>query len=264
MTEAAKGADVDTGTVEGIAGTSFKTPEELAAGYLSLEKKLGEQGSELGNIRKERDTLSGHAETLASLLKENLTKGKTPEKAEVTTDYGKEMASAKAELKKLDPTDDDYVERQADLVDKIANLAAAAQHEKTLGAAGKMFKDELSERDVKAAQQRFFDDNPTFNTPEMQARIKEYVSKDRTGMSDPLAAFREIQRDDAAAEAKRLADENAELLKRVNLAKGTDSTGKVIVKGQSPGQSKTNQPKLTGKDLDAGALNALRASRGEA
>lgn len=77
----------------------------------------------------------------------------------------------------------------------------------------------------------------------------------------PVCFFRgllEIQRDEIAVETKRLMDENAEYKKRLNLAKGTEETGKVIVKGQSPGQS-TQQPKATGKDLDAGMMAALKA-----
>lgn len=70
-----------------------------------------------------------------------------------------------------------------------------------------------------------------------------------------------IQRDEIAVETKRLMDENTEYKKRLNLAKGTEETGKVIVKGQSPGQS-TQQPKATGKDLDAGMAAALKAERG--
>lgn len=248
-----------------IGGTGFKTPEELATGYLNLQKKLGEQGSELGNLRKDHDGLRSQAEVLAMTLKEQLSKGeKTSAKPEPTTDYGKELASVEKEIQELDPVSDGYQKTLASLVSKATRLAAADQHEKTLGAAGDLFKKELTERDVKSSQQAFYDANPTFQDPAMQARIKEYIAKDKTGMSDPLSAFREIQRDDIAAEAKVALDENAELKKRLNLAKGTDETGKVIVKGQSPGQSKTNQPKLSGKDLDAGALAALRASRGEA
>jgi len=253
--------NVDAGT-EGIAGTPFKTPEALAEGYANLKALHDKQANELGTIRKEHDGLKSTAETLANVLKETMTKGQQPAaKAEATVDYGKEIAAAKTELKKLDPTDDEYSSKQAELVDRIATLAATAQHEKTLKAAGDMFKGELSERDVKAAQEAFHRENPTFNTPEMQARIKEYIAKDRTGMSDPLSAFREIQRDEAAATAKALAEENAEYKKRLDLAKGTDETGKVIVKGQSPGQSKTNQPKATGKDLDAGMAAALKTAR---
>jgi hypothetical protein len=53
------------------------------------------------------------------------------------------------------------------------------------------------------AQQKFLDENPSFNTPEMQARIQEYIARDKTGMADALSAFREIERDDARTEAAK-------------------------------------------------------------
>jgi hypothetical protein len=242
-----------------IPGTSYKSVDDLIKGHTSLKEMSDRQANELGETKKGYAGLQSQAETLANLLKENLTKSDKATKAEPADDYGKQIAAVKTELKALDPVSEDFVSKQADLVDRLAHLAAAAQHEKTLGAAGKLFKDELSERDVKAAQQRFYDENPTFNTPDMQAKIKEYIAKDKTGMSDPLSAFYQIQRDETAALAKQNADENAELKKRLNLAKGTDETGKVIVKGQSPGQSKTNQTKVTGKDLDAGMMERLKA-----
>jgi len=161
------------------------------------------------------------------------------------------------QIQKLDPMAADYQKTLASLVSKSQKLAAADQHGKTLSAAAELMKKELSERDVKAAHDRFYADNPTFNTPEMQAKIKEYIAKDPTGMSDPLSAFREIERDEIAAKAKALAEENAEYKKLIDLNKGKDEAGKVIVKGQSPGQSPTPPQKVTGKDLDAGMKAAL-------
>lgn len=251
------------GTVEGqavedkgIAGTGFKTPEELAAAFIkeqgqrtNLEKKLGEQGSELGSTRKQ-------AETLANTLKEVLTKKEAAAKP-AGIDYDTELAGVQKQIQDLDPMTEGYQKTLSDLVAKATKLAATSQHEKTLNAAGEMMKKELSDRDVKAQTKAFHDANPTFNTPEMQARIKEYLANDRTGMSDPLVAFREIERDDARAQLKQISDQNAEMQRALDLTKGKNETGKVIVKGQSP-QAVTKQPtNLTGKDRDAAMAEAL-------
>jgi hypothetical protein len=204
--------------------------------------------------------LKGQAETLATILKENLVKGQTPAAAQPqAVDYGTEIAAVEKQITELDPMSDGYQRTLAQLVAKSNKLTALSTKEEVLKASHDVFTKELSERDIKAAHQKFYDENPTFNTPETQAKIKEYIAKDKTGMSDSLSAFREIQRDELAIETKRLADENAEYRKRLNLAKGTDETGKVIVKGQSPGQSQTQQPKATGKDLDAGMLARLKS-----
>jgi chromosome segregation ATPase len=257
--EGTAGTDGQGGAEQGIAGTSFKSPEELAAAYLSetnqranLEKKLGEQGNELGSLRKQ-------TETLATTLKEAF--GKKAEPAAKGPDYTTELSKIEQEIQSLDPMADGYQKTLSTLVSKATKMAAMDQHEKTLNAAGEMMKKELSTRDTQAQTRAFYDANPTFNTPEMQARIKEYIANDRTGMSDPLVAFREIQRDDIAAQAKTLADENAEMKRVLALQQGKDATGKVIVKGQSPGQV-TKQPKVTGNELNAQMAAALSAARG--
>jgi hypothetical protein len=245
---------------KGIAGTGFKTPEDLAAAFIkeqgqrtNLEKKLGEQGSELGSTRKQ-------AETLANALKEVLTKKEAPTKP-AGPDYDTEIAGVQKEIQSLDPMADGYQKTLSDLVAKATKLAAISQHEKTLNAAGEMMKKELSDRDVKAQTKVFYDANPTFNTPEMQTRIKDYLANDKTGMSDPLVAFREIERDDARAQLKQVSEQNAEMQRALDLTKGKNETGKVIVKGQSPAAVTKPQANLSGKDLDAAMAAALVASR---
>jgi hypothetical protein len=124
------------------------------------------------------------------------------------------------------------------------------QHEKTLSAASEFMKKELSERDVRTAQETFYANNPEFNTPEMQARIKAYIAKDRTGMTDPLVAFREIQRDDIAAKATALEAENTEYKRLIDLEKGKDKTGKVVTKNGGSGSQGTPHQKVIGQALD--------------
>ena len=257
-----KGTDAN---VEGIAldengfipGTSYKSVPDLIKGHTELKGLADRHANELGTVRKEKEAILGQAATLAEALK-----AAQPKAAPVAgKDYDAEIGAVQKELLNLDPMSDDYQKKLTELVAKSNKLTAISQHEKTLNAAGEMMKKELSDRDQKAQVKAFHDANPTFNTPEMQARIKEYIGNDKTGMSDPLVAFREIQRDDIAAQAKQLADQNAEMKRVLELAKGKDETGKVIVKGQSP-QQVTKQTKLTGKDLDAGMAAALAAARG--
>jgi hypothetical protein len=240
---------------KGIAGTGFKTPEELAAAFVNeqsqrthLEKKLGQQGSELGQLRTQ-------AQTLAETLKETLGKGKQ-EPAAPGADFDKEIMSAQADLKKLDPMKDDFAEKQADLINRITDLKAEKVKTTVLKSAGELFQKELQDRDVKTSQKEFLKANPTFNTPEMQTRINDFLSQDATGMHDKMSAFAEIKAMDAQARANDLEQKNAEMMKALDLQQGKDSTGKVIVKGQSPGQI-TNKPILTGKERDAAMAEAL-------
>jgi hypothetical protein len=238
-----------------IPGTSYKSVADLVKGHSELKGKLDSQGNELGALRK-------FAETVEPIVKGALNKKEAPAAAAPAgPDYEAEIAAVQSQIKDLDPMADNYQKTLADLVAKSNLLVAKAQHEKTLNAAGEMFKKELSERDSKAAKDAFLRDNPSFSTPEMQARINDFLAKDKTGMEDPFTAFRKIEADDARIEKDRLAAENAEMKKVLELSKGKETTGKVVVKGQAPTQP-TKQPKATGKDLDAGMAAVLANMRG--
>ena len=237
-----------------IPGTTFKTVEDLAKGFQETKSEHGRIANEYGNLKKDHDGLKTQAQTLAETLKETLTKSKQP--AAPAADFDKEIVAAQNELKMLDPMKDDFAERQADLINKITDLKADRVKTSVLSEAGKLFQQELKNRDVQTAEKSFLDANPSFNTPEMKSRIQDFMAKDRTGMHDSMSAYFALQAQDNSAERERLAKENEEMQKALNLQKGKDATGKVIVKGQSPGQP-TNQPKLQGKDLDGAMAEAL-------
>lgn len=237
-----------------IPGTTYKNVQDLIKGHSELKSKFDAQGNEIGQLR-------GQAQILAETLKETLTKGKEAPK-QAGPDYDKELMTAQAELKKLDPMSDDFTEKQADLISRITDIKAAKVKDSVLKTAGELFQNELKSRDAQMSQKQFLDQNPSFNTPEMQARIQDFLTKDKTGMHDNMSAYFALQAQDVATEREQIAKENEEMRKALNLQKGKDSTGKVIVKGQSPGQT-TNFKKATGKDLDAGMMEALMKARGE-
>jgi hypothetical protein len=269
MTQEVTGADGVGGTgspvvTDGfIPGTTFKTPEELAKGYVELKSLHDRQANELGTVRKEHEGLKSQTEILANVLKEKLTGGQSqmPDpKVVAKVDYTTELSTVEKQIQELDPLSPDYQRSLSSLVAKSNRLSAMDQHEKTLSAAGDMLKKELSERDIKSAHEVFRKANPTFDLPEMQARIRELISKDPTGMSDPLSAFREIQRDDISLEAQRLKDENAEYKRLIDLNKGKDEAGKVVVKTSTTAATPVKPTKLTGKDLDAGMMARLKST----
>lgn len=257
------GSEESTSTNEFIPGTTFKTQEDLLNGYQNLKAKFDSQGNELGQIRKDHDGLKSQAEILALALKENLGRGQQvqAEPAVKPIDYESEIMAIEKQIQELDPMDSNYQRTLASLVAKSNKLTAQNTKEQTLNAAHAVLKQELSDRDSRSAKELFFQQNPTFNTPEMQARIKQYIAKDKTGMSDALSAFREIERDDIAMETKRLAEENAEYKRLLNLNKGKEEAGKVVVTGQTVVTPPVKPSKAIGKDLDAGMKAILQAQR---
>jgi len=222
-------------------------------GLANMQSTLDTQGNEVGTLRKQ-------VEFAQQVIADMKAQPASAPAATNAPNYDQDIASVQSEMAKLDSVDDNYHADMMALMNKSNAISRKAQHEETLTAATSAFKKELDERDVKATHSSFYKDNPDFNTPEMQMRIKDYISKDTTGMSDPLVAYREIQRDDAAASAQVLTDENAELKRIVELAKGTDATGKVVTKGGSVPQA-NKQPKATGANLDKGMQAALDAAR---
>jgi len=231
---------------------SWKSKEAAEEGLANMQAMVDNQGNEVGTLRKQV--------AFAEQAIEDIKNKPAPEVKVDAPDHTKEMGDIQSELAKLDPDNDGYHKDLMTLMNRSNALASKIAKEEALSAATAAFKEELNTRDVKATHSNFYKENPDFNTPEMQMQIKDYLARDTTGMSDPLVAYREIQRDTAAQAARALETENTELKRIVELAKGTDATGKVITKSQTPPQIK--QPKAIGADLDKGMQASLDALRG--
>lgn len=247
-----------------IKGTNYKSVTDLLKGHGELKTKFDSQGAELGQLRTQ-------SQTLAESLKEALVTAKggddkggaaVPAPGEKAAEYEAKAADAEGQLAKLDPMADDFTAKQAKLVKEISNYSALAQHEKTLAAAGDLFKTELTKRDSTAAKSKFLKDNPSFNTSEMQTRIKDFMANDETGMHDQMSAFFAIQAADAAQQAQTTTTELEEARKLLDLKKGEEKVGKVYTKGQAPGPTPA-PTRLAGKDADAGAFDILNKVRNQ-
>jgi len=249
MTEAAEVKG--NGEEENYLG-SWKTKPDAEEGLANMQAMVDSQGNEVGTLRRQvesnQQVIDGLQQTPAL------------ESTPAAPDYSKEVNNIQGEMANLDVDAPGYQKDLMGLMAKSNALSAKVAKEETLAAATEVFKKELNERDVQATHSAFYKDNPDFNTPEMQTRIRDYIARDTSGMSDPLVAYREIQRDEAIEAVKTLTAENAELKRVAELAKGTDLTGKVVTKGHSPPVQK--QPKATGAALDQGMQGALEALRG--
>lgn len=233
---------------------TWKTREAAEEGLKNLTNKLDAQGNELGTLRKQNEFFMNQQNSQGQPAKAEPEAQKGP-------DFGAELKAVQAEMGKLDPDAPDYQKSLGKLVIKSNQIAAKQATQDALTAAQQEFKSVLDERDMAAMHKDFYRENPEFNTPEMQMRIQEYLTNDRTGMSDPMVAYREIQRDDIAAKAAELEAENAEIKRLLELKEGEAATGKVVTKGQST-QQKTKLPKATGADLDRGMMEALQKAKG--
>ncbi len=120
---------------------------------------------------------------------------------------------------------------------------------------------ELAEREAAKSRQQFLRDNPRFDEPETQQRIRDFLAGDATGMHDEISAFFKLQADESAAQLDSAASQNTEMRKILELQQGKDSTGRVMTKGHSP--QPAPKATATGKDLHDGMADVLRKLRGE-
>ena len=240
---------------------NWKDKDAAEAGLASMQGKMDEIGTEVGTLRQQSAKDAGIIETLQKQGE------KIPEVAPTEKpDLSKELKEVQTELLALDTADENYsanmvalINQQNALIGQQNTLSAQIQHEKTLEVATKRFTEELSKRDANQTTQEFKKDNPEFETPEMQAKIQEYIAADTTGMVDSLVAFREIQRDAATQQVQGLTEENEKLKNLANLKQGTDETGNVYTgSGQSP--AKQTKKTMTDAERDEAMMAAVVAA----
>ena len=251
-------AEENAGTEEGaeiqpiIPGTSFKTPEEAAKGYSELKQLVDRQGNDLGYARKQLDQTQ-------KMLQESMQK---PTEAKAPgPDYDGELAKIDKSIASLDLDDDDYSKSLSKLNREARSLEAKKVETRTAEKMMKQFEKTLTERDSQQSKQQWLDSNPDFNSDEMQSAIQQKMTADRSGMIDPILAYREIQQEQMSGQLKAEQEKSAALEERLKLKEGAQQTGKVITKGQST-QATTNKPKLKGADLDAAMNEAYNNASG--
>ena len=230
---------------------SWKDKETAATGLANMQQELGRKGNEVGDLRKQNESLASAIEALK-------TQGVKPSAASqaAAPDLSNDLQEVQTQMLSLDPVDANYTANMVALMNKQSALSAQIQHEKTLRVATERFTEELSKRDAEMTTREFKKANPEFETPEMQAKIQQHIAADRTGMVDALVAFREIQRDEIMQQAKGLIEENEKLKKLADLKQGTDSTGNVFTgSGQSP--QKPTKTTMTSEERDAAMLAAV-------
>ena len=266
----------DTGDKGKGEGDSYlgdwKTKEEAEKGLTNMQKLLDGQGGELGSLRKQTDINQG---IIADLQSRAGAVGAEGAPGAVQGEAGgvavndqiaeleSELATVEQEMDGLDPVSTEkYQKTHNELSKKARGISNQIVRIESVGQAREEFGKALEQRDIESTHEAFYGENPDFNTPEMQAQIKEKLATDKTGMSDPLVAYREIQRDAVTAENADLKIQLEEAQKLANLAGGVAESGKVVTRNASGVQAKTTQPKLKGKELFEGALDVARKARG--
>ena len=258
MSEAAEQVEqVESGEVEApiIPGTSYKTPEEAARGYMELKALVDRQGNELGMTRKQ-------LEQATKLIEKSMSGTAGQDKAKqappASPDFDAELVKIDKAIESLDVDDPSYGKQLAQLNKQARALEAQKVQTMTEQKLISQFQQTLSERDAQQAQQSWKSANPDFETPEMQQAIQMHIAQDKTGMMDPVLAYREIQLQQQQQMMKQLQTENEDFRNRLKLKSGEAAVGKVVTKtGGQPGAVRTTA-KATGAALDEGLRSAFR------
>ncbi len=237
-----------------VPGTPWKTKEEAAKGIANQKELIDRQGNELGQLRQQMQETQQTVEKMQNQQTE-------AQKAESQTDYDAELSSIYEQMEQLDDMDDNYKKDMMALTKQANELSRKVAEERAANKAAEQFQKTLQERDEQQAYQQFYEQNPDFTDPQMQQRVQDFLSKDKTGLEDPMTAFRGVKLDDAMARVADLEKELAEKNRLLGVKEGEEVTKSVTTKGQNQTEAaQTQQPKLSGADLDAAMLEAARSA----
>jgi len=207
------------GQQEPILG-KFKSPDELATAYQELERKLGEQGSELGSMKQMNSMM-------LEQLQSRQAKEETPatESEKDSFDYDSGMAEIARGVQEGDLSIEDALAQTANLTAEKATRNALSQYEQM-----------TAKQQQQAAQQRFLEEHPDFIELQQTGKL-DSVKKTLPGMHDDFSAYFAFQAEKALADAQA----KQELEK---IAQGDERTEKVLNK---PGAKAKDIGKPKGK-----------------
>lgn len=213
----------------------FKTQDDLATAYSELEKKFGQQGTDLG-AQKQMNTM------LMEQARARQAQDNTPatEQEIDTFDYDAQMMDLQ------NAVEEGELPIEKALV-KASNLAA----ENATRSALSKYQEMTAAQQQQAAQQSFLDNNPDFLELQQTGQL-EPIKRALPGMHDDFSAFYafKAQQVAAAAEEKQNVD---------RIADGDKRTEKVL---QKPGGTAKNIGRSPTKMSDYDLKQSMLASLG--
>lgn len=214
----------------------FKSADDLATAYSELERKIGEQGNELGAMKQMNTMLM---EQMNARQAQDQTPASEAEKD--TFDYEAQLSELSMAVE-----DGDMPIEQA--IVKASNLAA----ENATRSAVSKYQEMTAAQQREAAQQQFLETNPDFLELQRSGQL-EPIKKALPGMHDDFSAYFALKAQSAAQAALEKKETD-------RIASGADRTDKVL---QKPGGKAKNigkpQGKMSNAELKAKTLADLQA-----
>lgn len=217
-----------------FGGGKFKTLEELEEGFVNSQKLVGEQGQELGDARKQVQTLTSQFE-------------KKAEPTETVDTFDDQIAQIN---KQVEDGDLSYTEG-------LAKMAAITTEQAT-GDAIKGVQAFQSQQQTEASKASFLSANPEFEQLQASGALNE-IKNTLPGLHDDFSAYQAYQTNQALADVDaRIATAKAEGIEEgkaemAKVATGDANTQKVLTSsGTAIDVGKGEKPKTKQELRDSG------------
>ena len=219
-----------------VGDKEYESSEALGEAYQNLETKLGEQGTELGDLRSANKVLTEQMESAQEAAKEKAKAGEPP-----ATDYESKLAVIYKQLNDGDISVEDALQQSNALTAEATALKAVKQ-------ATQKFETTLQERDAESIQKDFLKANPDFAELRDSGKLEE-IKKEAGGMHDDFSAYYAYKATEAFEKGKAEA---------ARLAAGDKDTKTVLTKpGDSIKETNKSKTPLSESENEASMLKAM-------
>jgi hypothetical protein len=223
----------------GESGQGGPKPSDWEERYKQLERKLGEQGNELGLMRQQNQELQGALQQMQA----------QPENKQEAKDLQAQLQGIRAKMDEGDISPDDALIETAQIVARMSRMEAEQIADQRLN---KFRQDSEAERILG----QFHKDNPDFEQLRQTGTLEE-VKKQLPGLHDDFSAYYAFKAQKAADEGYQRGKSEME-----KLASGDAAAGKVLSKPGNTIRQKNQPPLSSPKDIKQSMLDRLRTARG--
>lgn len=239
-TQASESTGTSTQSTIKIGDKEYGSPEELAKAYTSLEKKLGSQGSEVGELRKQNQLLMRQMEQALDKQKATETQQQAPK-----TDYEALMADIKTKVDSGDLSIEEALFQSNQITAQMAE-------ERALSKAEQFMSQQLQQRDAQSIQKDFLKENPDFLELQQSGALEQV--KASNPLHDDLSAYYALQAQQAYERGK---------MEQAALKEGAARTDKVLTKPGSTIRQENKKRPSNPSEMKKAMLAALQSAGGD-
>ena len=224
---------------EKLLAGKFKTPEELEQSYTALEQKLGEQGEEVGNLRKQTQFLTEQLESGKQAAQD--------EGGEVGEDYNAKLQDIQNQIEEGDLSISEGLAKTSEITAAMAADQAMTK-----------FQETQQQQTVEASRQKFSEENPDFFELQQKGALDK-VKSQYPGLHDDFSAYFQLKADQQAQQAYERGKQEM-----AKIAEGDKGTQKVLPgEGSDPQMQEIgdNKKPLGEADFKESMLSKLKSYR---